>query len=54
MSGLNRWNFGEGSGHRGRLSDPFFYGLPEGANLQKIPLDIPGWFGYIGPLYFGP
>lgn len=21
---------------------------PEEANLEKIPLDIPGWFGYIG------
>ena len=54
MNGLNRWNFGKGSGLRGRLSDPFFFWHPGGANLQKIPLDIPGWFGYIGPVYFRP
>ena len=42
MSGLNRLNFGEGSGHRGRLSDPFFLGSRKVRICRKSRLTFRG------------
>lgn len=42
MNGLNRWNFGKGSGLRGRLSDPFFSGTREVRICRKSRLTFRG------------